>query len=96
MKLLMSTAFHPETHGLSEGSNKTVVCYLRGFATHNEANWDDSLPPAECAYNSSVHHSTKLTPFELDLGYELPLPLDLIADLQRLQGNESAKTLQGR
>jgi hypothetical protein len=37
-----------------------------------------------------------MTPFELDLGYEPPLPLDLIADLQRLQANESPKTLQGR
>jgi hypothetical protein len=37
-----------------------------------------------------------MTPFELDLGYEPPLPLDLIADLQRPQANESAKTLQGR
>jgi hypothetical protein len=43
-KLLMSTAFHPETDGLSENSNKTVVRYLRGFATHDQANWDDYLP----------------------------------------------------
>ena len=91
-KLLMSTAFHPETDGLSENSNKTVVRYLHGFATHDQANWDDYLALAEYAYNSSVHHSMKQTPFELDLGYEPPLPLVLIADLQRLQANESAKT----
>jgi hypothetical protein len=95
-KLLMSTAFHPETDGLSENSNKTVVRYLRGFATHYQANSDDYLPLAEYAYNSSVHRSMKLMPVELDLGYEPPSPLDLIADLQRPQGNESAKTLQGR
>jgi len=94
-KLLMSMAFHPETDGLSENSNKTVVRYLSGFATHDQANWDDYLPLAEYAYNCSVHRSTKMTPFELDLGYEPPLPLDLIADLQRPQANESAKTLQG-
>jgi len=34
-------------------------------------------------------------PFELDLGYEPPLPLDMIADRQRPQANESAKALQG-
>jgi len=96
MKLLMSTAFHPEPDGLSENSNKTVVCYLCGFATHDQANWDDYLPLVEYAYNSSVHRSTKQTPFELDLGYEPPLPRDLIADHQRPQANESAKTLQGR
>jgi len=95
-KLLMSMAFHPETDGLSENSNKTGVRYLRGFATPDQANWDDYLPLAEYAYNSSVHRSTKQTPFELDLGYEPPLPLDLFADRQRPQANESAKTSQGR
>jgi hypothetical protein len=95
-KLPMSTAFHPETDGLSDKSNKTVVRYLHGFATHDLAHWDDYLPLVEYAYNSSVHRSTKQTPFELDFGYEPPLPLDLIADLQRPQANESARTLQGR
>jgi hypothetical protein len=35
------------------------------------------------------------TLFVLDLRYELHLPLDLIADLQWPQDNESAITLQG-
>jgi len=95
-KLLMSTAFHSETDCLSENSYKTVVRYLRRFTTHYQANSDDYLPLAEYAYNSAVHRSTKQTPFELDLGYEPPLPLDLIADLQPPQAYESAKTLQGR
>jgi hypothetical protein len=68
---------------------------MRGFATHDQANWDDYLPLAENAYNSSVQRPMKLTPFELDLGYEWPVPLDLIADLQRPQANESAKILRG-
>jgi len=45
-KLLMSTAFHPERDGLSENTNKMVVWYLRGFATHNQANWVNYLPLA--------------------------------------------------
>jgi hypothetical protein len=91
-KLPITTAFHPETDGLSENSNKMVVRYLRGFTTHDPANWDNYLPLAEYAYDSSVHHSTNQTPFELDLGYKQPLPLDLITDLQRPQAKESAKT----
>jgi hypothetical protein len=92
----MSPAFHPGTDRPSENLNKMVVRYLRGYATHDQANWDDYLTVAEYAYNSSVHRSTKLTPFVPDLGYEPPLPLDLITDLQRPQANESGKTLQGR
>ena len=96
MKLLMSTALHPEADGLSENSNKMVECYSLGFTTHDQANWRDYLPLAECAYNSSVHRSTKLMPFELNLGYEPPLPLDMITDLRRPRANASAKTFQNR
>ena len=93
--LVVSTAFHPETDGFSENSNKMVVRYLCGFATHDQANLDEYLLLGEYANNPSVYHSTKQTPFELDLGYEPPLPLDIIADLQRPQANKTAKTLQG-
>jgi hypothetical protein len=94
-KQVMSTAFHPEMDGLSENSNMAVVRYFHGFASHDQANWKDYLPLAEYTYNSSVNHSMKRTPFKLDLGYEAPLPLKLIADLQRRQTVESTKTLQG-
>jgi hypothetical protein len=36
----------------------------------------------------------KQTPVELDLGYEPPLPLDTMADLQPPQDNESGNTLK--
>jgi len=92
----MSTVFNPELDGLSENSHTMVVCYLRGCATHDEANWDDYLPLAEYAYDSSVHRSMKQTPLELDLGYELSMPLDVIEHLKRPQPNESAETLESR
>lgn len=94
--MLMSMALLPEMAGLPENSYKGVVCYLCGFATHDQPNWDHFLPLAEYASTSSVHCSTMQTPFELDLVYEPPVLRDLIADLQRLQANESGKTLQGR
>jgi len=81
--------------GLSENSTKTSVRYLRGFATHNQANWDHNLRFIEYAYNSSVHCLTKQMPFELDLRYEPPFPPDLIAELQWPQVNESVKNFQG-
>ena len=95
-KLLMFTAFNPEQDNISENSSQLVVCYLHGFTTHDQANWDDHLPLAEYAYNSSLHCSTKQMPFELDLSYEPPLPLNLIAHLQWPQAHESAKPLQGQ
>jgi hypothetical protein len=88
-------AFHPQMNGLSDHSNNTVVLQFRGFTTHDHADWDDCLRLAEYAYNLSVHHSTKLAPFVLALGYPPSVPLDLIADLPLKQAYESAKTFQG-
>jgi len=93
---LMSTAFHPEKDCPSDNFNKMVVQFLCSFASDNRANWDDYHHLVMFAYISSVNRSTKLTPFELDLGYELPLPLDLLSGLLRPQANESAKALQCR
>jgi len=42
-KLLVSTAFHPDMDGLSEKSNQLIVCNLCGFATNDQATWDDYL-----------------------------------------------------
>jgi len=92
----MSTVVHPEMDGLSQNSNKTVTHYLYSFSTHDQANLDNYLPLVQYAFNSSVHHWLKQMPFELDLGCEPPLLLDSIPDLQWLQANASAKTIQGR
>jgi len=85
MKLLRPIAFHPGMDGLSEDSNKMVMLYLHGFATHNWANWDIYLTLVEYVYNSSVYSSMKQLPCELNLGYKLSLPLVIIAGLQQLQ-----------
>jgi hypothetical protein len=93
--LLKSTAFHPQTDGLAENANKTVVTFLKGFATHRADEWDKLLPLAEFAYNASVHRSTGEVPFEADLGYIPRLPLDAVTDVITVK-DASASTLKGR
>jgi hypothetical protein len=97
-KLLMSTAFHPQTDGLSEISNKQVTRYLQAFATHHQEQWDTMLPQAEYAYNTSTHSSTDRSLFELDLGYTPSIPLDFVAsqrdEMQSLEGTAFVERLQ--
>jgi hypothetical protein len=78
-KLLMSTALHPQTDGLSEISNKQVTQYLHAFTTQHQGQWDTMLPLAESAYNMSTHSSTDRSPFELDPEYTPSIPLDFVA-----------------
>jgi len=82
-------AFSPEMHELSDNSIKTIIGYLRGFSTHNQPNWDDYLRFAKYRYNSTILCAGTETPFELDVGYAPPLPLDLIGDYPWPQANES-------
>jgi len=91
--LLMSIAFHPETDGLSENSKQTVIQYSPAFTTQDRAHSDDYLPLWEYASNSLVYSAMKQMPSEHDVTYEPPLPLDIIADLQQPQADESAKSL---
>jgi hypothetical protein len=60
--------------------------------------WDEMLPLAEFAYNSSVHRSTKMTPFRLDLGWDPEIPLSALATAARPRSGAkpSASTLKGQ
>ncbi|PHJ17393.1 retrotransposon nucleocapsid related [Cystoisospora suis] len=65
----MSTAYHPQTDGQAERTNQTIEQMLRCAILGDDSKWADLLPLLEFAYNSSVHTSTKATPFELLYGF---------------------------
>jgi hypothetical protein len=74
--LTMSTAYHPQTDGQTERTNRTLEEMLRSFVNFEQNDWDRHLDTAEMAYNNSKHASTGFTPFYLDHGQEIALPLD--------------------
>jgi hypothetical protein len=68
-KLLMSTAFHPQTDGASERAIQNVVQILRAMVQPNQKDWATKLPMTEFTINSSISSSTGFTPFELNYRY---------------------------
>jgi len=68
IKMLTSTAYHPQTDGQTERVNQELEQYLRLFCNERQDDWDELLPEAEFAYNNHVHASTQSTPFLLDTG----------------------------
>lgn len=58
-----STAYHPQTNGQTERTNRTLVTYLCHFCSHQQDDWSDWLPIAEFSFNNSTSSSTKLSPF---------------------------------
>jgi hypothetical protein len=75
-KLVMSTAYHPQTDGQTERANRTLEEMLRAYVNERQSDWDQHLSALELAYNSSVQASTGFTPFRLNSGQEVMLPID--------------------
>ncbi|KAI0992997.1 hypothetical protein K3495_g15187, partial [Podosphaera aphanis] len=62
-KILLSTAWHPETDGQTERFNAILECYLRAYCNYQQDDWADWLPSAEYNANDTESATTKVTPF---------------------------------
>jgi hypothetical protein len=82
-QLTMSTAYHPQTDGQTERANRTLEEMMRPYVNFNQKDWDVHLVAAELAFNNSKHASTGFTPFYLNNGREVSVPLDLALEEAR-------------
>jgi len=91
VKLDMSTAFHPQSDGQTERTNRTLEQYLRHYISHNQDDWDLLLTAAEFAYNNAQSASTRLSPFEVCNGRSpMVSPVLLDSGLLTETGNPTA------
>lgn len=65
----MSSAFRPNTDGQSERVNRFIEDFLRNYVHPCQKDWNTFLYAAEFAFNSRVHESLGMSPFEADIGY---------------------------
>ena len=91
-QLTMSTAFHPQTDGQTERANRTLEEMLRSYVSFQQKDWDEHLVAAELAFNASKHASTGFTPFYLNGGREVSVPLDLALEEARTARQPDAVT----
>ena len=73
--LKFSTAFHPQTDGLSKRTIQTLEDMLRACVIDFKGSWDEHLPLVEFAYNNSYHASIKATPYEVLYGRKCRSPI---------------------
>lgn len=68
VKIKMSTAWHPETDGASEQTNKTVNQALRFHVARNQTGWVRVLPRVRFDMMNTVNASTGFSGFQLRMG----------------------------
>ncbi|GJZ11273.1 putative reverse transcriptase domain-containing protein [Tanacetum coccineum] len=74
-RLDMSTAYHPQTDGLSERTIQTLEDMLRTCVIDFGNGWDRHLPLIEFSYNNSYLTSIKAAPFEAFYGRKCRSPV---------------------
>ena len=70
-----SATYHPQTNGLVERQNRTLVSMLRVYCSRYMTDWDRYLPQVMGAYNSTQHSTTGVSPHMMLTGHEKSLPL---------------------
>jgi transposase InsO family protein len=76
-KQCVSTAYHPQTDGLTERMNRMLHEYLRAYISTSHTDWESRLPMAQFAHNNSHCKSIGMTPNFLLMGYHPRTPLNL-------------------
>lgn len=73
-----TTAYHPQTNGLTERLNRTITDMLSMYVSSDHRDWDAALPFVTFAYNSSRHDTALYSPFYLLFGRDPTLPFDTL------------------
>ncbi|UYV72561.1 hypothetical protein LAZ67_9003705, partial [Cordylochernes scorpioides] len=73
-----TSAYHPQTNGLTERLNKTLGDMLSMYVDVDQRNWDSVLPYVTFAYNTAKQETTGFSPFYLVHGRDVETPLDTI------------------
>lgn len=88
VKKLRTSPYHPQGNGQTERFNATLCDVLRAY--ESAGSWDEMLPWAASAFNTSVHASTGYTPHELVYG-ATPQGA-LVHEVQGVKDQEPMKT----
>ncbi|UYV63918.1 K02A2.6-like [Cordylochernes scorpioides] len=75
---IFTTAYHPQTNGLTERFNKTLGDTLSMYTGVEQKDWDQVLPYVTFAYNTAKQEATGYTPFFLVHAREAETYIDAV------------------
>ena len=84
-KIKLSTAYHHETDGQTEHTNRTLEDMLRMYVGKIQHSWNKWLHMIEFAYNDHLYSSIGISPFYVLYGQECRTPITLSAPNTRFE-----------
>ena len=64
MRLMMSTAFHPQTDGQSERTIQVLEYMLGACVLDHKGRWEEHFPLVKFFYNNNYQASIQMAPYE--------------------------------
>ncbi|MGL5708809.1 MAG: reverse transcriptase domain-containing protein, partial [Aeromonas sp.] len=77
IKWKYSSPYHPQTNGVVERFNGTIITKLRKITRFGELQWDKYLQAAISAYSNSYMRAINMTPKEFTEGKTTTYPIDI-------------------
>jgi hypothetical protein len=96
VKVKMSSAFHPETDGSSERTNKTFNQCVRYYVERNQRGWVRAIPHICFNIMNSINASTGLSMFNIKMGRTPRVIPPLIKDNNKNQKLEPPEAFLAR
>lgn len=75
-----SSGFHPQTNSQTKRLVQELERDFHCVTTQNPATWSSQLPWVEYAHSSLISSATSLSPFEVSLGYQPSMFLEIEPD----------------
>jgi hypothetical protein len=84
MRLIHSSAYHPQTNSQTERVNQILEDMLRACVLNYLDKWDKCLSLAEFSYNNNYQESLRMAPFEALYGCRCRTPVNWIEPGERM------------